>query len=236
MGTAAMDALKYGSYMSGLYGTMAASSTTSTDPTNTTSNSSGGNKSPYMQQELSPKSYNDKGYPESNNGSSTGTTATAGALKGSNYTADSLSRSYFDASRYSEASKSYTPDSLSGGRASSDSPDAMKQQMQMQQQQNDMQQQQPQQQQQQQAMGFNSLQAYYSQHGMGATSNVTPNAAAAAPGSLPPFLPMAAQLSQYSVAASAAASAAAAANTNYSQGTPPGATNSEYRRPLSVLF
>ena len=234
-----MDALKYGSYMSGLYGTMAASSTTSTDPTNTTSNSSGGNKSPYMQQELSPKSYNDKGYPESNNGSSTGTTATAGALKGSNYTADSLSRSYFDASRYSEASKSYTPDSLSGGRASSDSPDAMKQQMQMQQQQNDMQQQQPQQQQQQQqqqAMGFNSLQAYYSQHGMGATSNVTPNAAAAAPGSLPPFLPMAAQLSQYSVAASAAASAAAAANTNYSQGTPPGATNSEYRRPLSVLF
>ena len=151
MGTAAMDALKYGSYMSGLYGTMAVSSTTSTDPTNTTSNSSGGgNKSPYsMQQELSPKSYNDKGYPESNNGSNTGTTAVSASLKG-NYTADSLSRSYFDASRYAaEASKSYTPDSLSGGRASSDSPDAMKQQIQMQQQQNDLQQQ-PQQQQQQQ--------------------------------------------------------------------------------------
>merc|ERR1719384_2750769 len=139
MGSAAMDALKYSNYMSGLYGSMANSSTTTTDPTNTTSNSSGGgNKSPYsMQQELSPKSYNDKGYPESNNGSNTGTTAVSASLKG-NYTADSLSRSYFDASRYAaEASKSYTPDSLSGGRASSDSPDAMKQQIQMQQQQND---------------------------------------------------------------------------------------------------
>ena len=233
MGTAAMDALKYGSYMSGLYGTMATSSTTSTDPTNTTSNSGQpGNKSPYMQQqELSP---NDKGYPESNNGS-----ASSASLKG-NYTADSLSRSYFDAQqRYNEAAaKSYTPDSLNGGRASADSPDAMKQQpmMQHQQQTADLQQQTavPQQQQ----MGFNSLQAYYSQHGMGAaaaaTTNVTPTTAG--PGSLPPFLPMAAQLSQYSVAASAAASAAAAANPNYPQSTPPGGANSEYRRPLSVLF
>ena len=55
---------------------------------------------------------------------------------------------------------------------------------------------------------------------------------------LPPFLPMAAQLSQYSAAASAAASAVAGAGT-YSQGTgPPGsaAASGEYRRPLSVLF
>ena len=233
MGTAAMDALKYGSYMSGLYGTMATSSTTSTDPTNTTSTGQPGNKSPYMQQqELSPT---DKGYPESNNGS-----ASSASLK--NYSADSLSRSYFDASRYNEAAaKSYTPDSLNGGRASAESPDAMKQQQMMQNQQQtaDLQQQTavPQQQQ----MGFNSLQAYYSQHGMGAAAaaganNVTGPNTAPGPGSLPPFLPMAAQLSQYSVAASAAASAAAAANTNYAQSTPPGGANSEYRRPLSVLF
>ena len=80
MGTAAMDALKYGSYMSGLYGSMANSSTSTTDPTNTTSNSNGGgNKSPYMnsQQEMSPKSYDtsSKSYESSNNGVSSVTSA-----------------------------------------------------------------------------------------------------------------------------------------------------------------
>merc|ERR1719464_678631 len=225
MGTAAMDALKYGSYMSGLYGSMANSSTSTTDPTNTTSNSNGGgNKSPYMnsQQEMSPKSY-DTTSKSSNNGVSSVTPAAssiaASGLKGS-YTADSLSRSYFDASRYvQDAKNSYTgsADSMgtSGGgpRASSaDSPDPLKQ-MQMQQQQQ-LQQQQTQQQPQdnnmhQQHMGFNSLQAYYSQHGMGLGSaaqaaqaaqagNMTSSSAGvtgAPAGTLPPFLPMAAQLS-----------------------------------------
>ena len=70
-----------------------------------------------------------------------------------------------------------------------------------------------------------------------ASGNLTSNGVAAGNtvGTLPPFLPMAAQLSQYSVAASAAASAAAAAGTNYSQSTPT-ASGGEYRRPLSVLF
>lgn len=95
MGSAAMDALKYSNYMSGLYGSMATSGTTNTDPTNTTST---GNKSPYSQMQqpqdstatgLSPKSPY-----ESNNGS-----ANSNPLK-SNYSADSLSRSYFDGSRY----------------------------------------------------------------------------------------------------------------------------------------
>lgn len=158
----AMDALKYGSYMSGLYGSMAASSTTNTDPTNTTTSSSG-NKSPYLQPgqtDLSPKSY-DKSYESSNNGSAS-TGAEAGAASGglkSNYTADSLSRSYFDASRaYSEAAtgKSYTPDSMNsaGGRASADSPEAMKMHSNMS---SDLQPQQSQQSQ-QHNMGFNSLQ------------------------------------------------------------------------------
>jgi len=266
MGTAAMDALKYGSYMSGLYGSMANSSTSTTDPTNTTSNSNGGgNKSPYMnsQQEMSPKSYDttSKSYESSNNGVSSVTSAAtsiaASGLKGS-YTADSLSRSYFDASRYvQDAKNSYTgsADSMgtSGGgpRASSaDSPDPLKQ-MQMQQQQQVQQQQQQQQTQQQpqdnnmhqQHMGFNSLQAYYSQHGMGLGSaaqaaqagNMTSSSAGVAgspAGTLPPFLPMAAQLSQYQAAASAAAQAAGSA---YGQSTPT-ASGGEYRRPLSVLF
>ena len=70
-----------------------------------------------------------------------------------------------------------------------------------------------------------------------ASANVG-NGNMASNGALPPFLPMAAQLSQYSAAASAAASAVAGAGT-YSQGTgPPGsaAASGEYRRPLSVLF
>ena len=249
MGSAAMDALKYGSYMSGLYGSMAASSTTSTDPTNTTSNN--GSKSPYLQQhgqDMSPKPYDaSKAYNESNNAAAAASAA-ASSLKG-NYTADSLSRSYFDASRYETAGgpKSYTPDSMaggSGGRASAESPDAMKQ-MQMQQQQPQDSSMQPQ----QHSMGFNSLQAYYSQHGMAAaaSSNMAAGpsvASGSASGTLPPFLPMAAQLSQYSAAASAAASAAVAAGSNYSQSSPSaaaaaaasGAAGSEYRRPLSVLF
>ena len=92
-------------------------------------------------------------------------------------------------------------------------------------------------------MGFNSLQAYYSQHGMGLGSaaqaaqagNMTSSSAGVAgspAGTLPPFLPMAAQLSQYQAAASAAAQAAGSA---YGQSTPT-ASGGEYRRPLSVLF
>ena len=95
MGSAAMDALKYSNYMSGLYGSMANSSTTTTDPTNTTS--TGGSKSPYSQlqqpQETSSTGLSPKSPYESNNG-------TASAPLKSNYSADSLSRSYFDGSRY----------------------------------------------------------------------------------------------------------------------------------------
>ena len=136
-----MDALKYGSYMSGLYSSMAASSTTTTEPTNTSSTSVATSKSPYAK--MSPKSYSDSAYETSNNEAASST-----SLKG-NYTADSLSRSYFDASRSYEA-KSYTPDSMttSGGRASADSPDGMKQMQTMQEQ--------P-----QHNMGFNSLQVSY---------------------------------------------------------------------------
>ena len=94
MGSAAMDALKYSNYMSGLYGSMATSGTTNTDPTNTTST---GNKSPYSQmqpQDSSATGLSPKSPYESNNGS-----ANSNPLK-SNYSADSLSRSYFDGSRY----------------------------------------------------------------------------------------------------------------------------------------
>lgn len=244
MGSAAMDALKYSNYMSGLYGSMAGnSSTTTTDPTNSTS--TGGSKSPYSQLQPQETSISPKSPYESNNG-------TASAPLKSNYSADSLSRSYFDGSRYE--AKSYTPDSMggnSGGRASAESPDAMKQQMHL-----NSQQQNPQtsaeavaassmHQPQQPHMGFNSLQAYYSQ-GMGlaasgtASANVGNGNMASNGAALPPFLPMAAQLSQYSAAASAAASAVAGAGGTYGQGTvPPGsaaASAGEYRRPLSVLF
>ena len=94
MGSAAMDALKYSNYMSGLYGSMATSGTTNTNPTNTTST---GNKSPYSQmqpQDSSATGLSPKSPYESNNGS-----ANSNPLK-SNYSADSLSRSYFDGSRY----------------------------------------------------------------------------------------------------------------------------------------
>merc|ERR1712183_964205 len=104
----------------------------------------------------------------------------ATTLKG-NYTADSLSRSYFDASRYVQDAKSYTPDSMatSGGRASAESPDPTKQiQMQQQGQQQQQTQQQPQDSNiHQHNMGFNSLQAYYSQHGMGLGSATASHAA-----------------------------------------------------------
>lgn len=233
----AMDALKYGGYMSGLYGSAAATSSTTTDPSSTTP----GSKSPYTHQQqqqssqqpagMSPKSYGDqKAYEQSNNSSTT--SVASSALKG-NYTADSLSRSYFDASRYEN--KSFTPDSLggSGGRASAESPDAMKQHQQHQQQlqhQQDMHQ--------QQMGGFNSLQAYYSQGmGLAGTTPAAPAAGGSGNGAhgLPPLLPMAAQLSQYSAAATAAASAAAAASGSYSQSAT-AAASGEYRRPLSVLF
>ena len=73
-----------------------------------------------------------------------------------------------------------------------------------------------------------------------ASANVGNGNMASNGAALPPFLPMAAQLSQYSAAASAAASAVAGAGGTYGQGTvPPGsaaASAGEYRRPLSVLF
>ncbi len=88
----------------------------------------------------------------------------------SQFTADSLSRSYFDVSRYEN--KSFTPDSMTGGRSSADGSSAdpqqqqqqhhaqQQQQQQMQHHQQQQQQQHPQQQQQQQQQGFD-LQAYY---------------------------------------------------------------------------
>ena len=129
----------------------------------------------------------------------------------------------------------------SGGRASAESPDAMKQQMHLSSQQQPQPEASSMHQPQQPHMGFNSLQAYYSQ-GMGLTSGAGPTAASMgngnmpSNGALPPFLPMAAQLSQYSAAASAAASAVAGGTYPQSAAPPAAAGAGEYRRPLSVLF
>lgn len=147
------------------------------------------------------------------------------------YSADSISRSYLEQQRayYESAglknypgynggggqeqqkSGAFTPDSMSG-RQSTESPDIKKQSSIT-----------P-----DPAAQAQALQAYYSQSmGMGQGG-----AAGGQSSSLPPLLPMAAQLSQY-----AASSTAAAASAGYSQPSAAGTTPADYsRRPLSVLF
>ena len=154
----------------------------------------------------------------------------SGAGTKTEYSADSISRSYLEQQRaYYESAglKSYpgyngggqdqksgafTPDSMSG-RQSTESPDIKKQTSIT-----------P-----DPAAQAQALQAYYSQSmGMGQGG-----AAAGQSSSLPPLLPMAAQLSQYA----AGSTAAAAASAGYSQPSAAGTTPADYsRRPLSVLF
>ena len=161
----------------------------------------------------------------------------SGAIK-SSYSADSLSRSYFErsASNGGFEAKSFTPDSMASERASAESPDMkmMKSEAGSA----------------TSASGMDpisaaaaagsfsqqqaALQAYYSQSmaaGLGgsaaaAGSGVMPQSGQPN-GSLPPLLPMAAQLSQYA--------GAAAAGSSYPQTTAASAAG-EYRRPLQVLF
>ena len=163
-----------------------------------------------------------------------------GGLTKTEYSADSLSRSYLEQQRAyyesaglkgypgygdtggnpvgSSKSGAYTPDSLSG-RQSTESPDIKK---------NPSLTPDP-------AAQAQALQAYY---GMGGGQGVMGGAGGhgGQVSSLPPLLPMAAQLSQY------ASSTAAAATAGYSQptaaaGGTAGSGAADYsRRPLSVLF
>lgn len=126
MGSAAMDALKYGGYLtSGLYASTAASSIV--DGTN----SEASNSKPYSQMSPSSKQYLDssKLYGIDGSAMQQHQQQSSSHLKASSYTADSLSRSYFDAVQRAgygqqEPGKSYTPDTTGSGRASADSPDS----------------------------------------------------------------------------------------------------------------
>ena len=148
------------------------------------------------------------------------------------YSADSLSRSYLEQQRayYESAglkgypgygdstakSGAYTPDSLSG-RQSTESPDIKKTSSVT-----------P-----DPAAQAQALQAYYSQSMAGAGGQAM-GAGHGQMSSLPPLLPMAAQLSQYASSTAAAASAGYGQQTTAGTGANQAADYS--RRPLSVLF
>ena len=132
----AMDALKYGGYLtSGLYGSSTGSGLND-------SSSAGDNNSSKAYSQMSPAS---KQYLDSSSKlygleqqhqqqQQQQQQQNASHLKASSYTADSLSRSYFDAvqragygqqqQQQQEPGKSYTPDTTASGRASADSPDS----------------------------------------------------------------------------------------------------------------
>ena len=219
----AMDALKYSGYMSAAgQGLSSLYSGTSSDPSTAL-------KSMYSSTDTS--------------NLSGGVTQDLGQTK-TEYSADSLSRSYLEQQRayyesakgyggggpdrtslgmptgYGDSAKSYTPDSMSG-RQSTESPDIKKTSSVTPDPANQT----------SQAQAFQSqqaaLQAYYSQS-MGmtlpspATSQTQPGSLNTTGGNLPPLLPMAAQLSQY-----------AGSGSSYTQ---PGAAGDYSRRPLSVLF
>jgi len=224
----AMDALKYSGYMSAAgQGLSSLYSGASSDP-------SAALKSMYSSQDtsnLSGGAPQDLGVPQTK----------------TEYSADSLSRSYLEQQRayyesagikgygtdrtglgmptgYGDSAKSYTPDSMSG-RQSAESPDIKKSSETSDPGNQSVAVSSAQAFQNQQA----ALQAYYSQsmglapqpspgsQGVGGTGSLT-----AAGGSLPPLLPMAAQLSQY-----------AGSGSGYPQA---GAAGDYSRRPLSVLF
>ena len=194
-----MDALKYSNYMSAAGpGLSSLYSGSSSDP-------SASLKSMYSGEGGSP-------------GSGSGQTEVGLQASKTEYSADSLSRSYLEQQRaayyetaglkgypgYGESGgKSYTPDSLSG-RQSTESPEMKKSSSSSLTPEHTTAQAQ-------------ALQAYYSQ-----TMQAGP-----ASSSLPPLLPMAAQLSQYATSTTAGYSQASASPSN---------TSDYSRRPLSVLF
>ena len=195
----AMDALKYSNYMSAA-GPGLSSLYSGSDPSTSL-------KSSLMY---------------SGEGGSPGSGQTEVGLQGSKaeYSADSLSRSYLEQQRaayyetaglkgypgYGESGgKSYTPDSLSG-RQSTESPEMKKSSSSSSLTPDPT------------SAQAQALQAYYSQ---------TMQAGPPSSSSLPPLLPMAAQLSQYATSTSA----------GYSQASPSPSNTADYsRRPLSVLF
>ena len=195
----AMDALKYSNYMSAA-GPGLSSLYSGSDPSTSL-------KSSLMY---------------SGEGGSPGSGQTEVGLQGSKaeYSADSLSRSYLEQQRaayyetaglkgypgYGEsAGKPYTPDSLSG-RQSTESPEMKKSSSSSSLTPDPT------------SAQAQALQAYYSQ---------TMQAGPPSSSSLPPLLPMAAQLSQYATSTSA----------GYSQASPSPSNTADYsRRPLSVLF
>lgn len=285
-----MDPMKYNSYLSGLYGCSSSgmTSTTSTPTSAGGDNKSSYNtqlqqqqdhqQQQQQQQELSPKQQY-SGMSGETDGVSQSKASPygmeAGGMGGqhdqqannnhgikTSYSADSLSRSYFDNAMAlkgyndstrgggggqfdsSAANKSFTPDSMGsggGGRASADSPDNMKMPL------ND-----PSSSLQAQQQQFTSqqaaLQAYYSQSmaaqaasmsGMHAGSGALPGSTGAVPsggsGSAAASLPplLPNMAAQLSQYAGAAAAAGAGQYAAQSAGSSSGG---EYRRPLSVLF
>ena len=197
----AMDALKYSNYMSAAGpGLSSLYSGSGSDP-------SASLKSMYSGESGSP-------------GSGSGQTEVGLQAGKTEYSADSLSRSYLEHQRaayyetaglkgypgYGEsAGKSYTPDSLSG-RQSTESPEMKKSSSSSSLTPDPT------------SAQAQALQAYYSQ-----TMQAGPTSS-----SLPPLLPMAAQLSQYATSTTAGYSQAASAS--------PSNTSDYSRRPLSVLF
>ena len=174
------------------------------------------------------------------------TTTTSGAQETkSEYSADSLSRSYLEQQKaYYESAglkgygayggggggetKPYTSEPPMSGRQSVESPDLKKSQeestaaLQSQQQ--------------------AALQAYYSQsmglgQGQGSVGG-QPGSGGGVGQALPPLLPMAAQLSQYAGSAGAGGGGGGGLGGSYSSqaGTNPAASTDYGRRPLSVLF
>ena len=132
-----MDALKYGGYLtSGLYATSASTSLSDGSSADNPNNSkSYSQMSPASKQYLdsSSKLYglDPSGHMQQQQQQQQ-QQQSASHLKASSYTADSLSRSYFDAvqragygqQQLQEPGKSYTPDTTASGRASADSPDS----------------------------------------------------------------------------------------------------------------
>jgi hypothetical protein len=136
MGSAAMDALKYGGYLtSGLYASSASAGLSDGSSADNANNSkSYSQMSPASKQYLdsSSKLYGLDPSGQMQQQLQQQQQQSASHLKASSYTADSLSRSYFDAvqragygqQQLQEPGKSYTPDTTASGRASADSPDS----------------------------------------------------------------------------------------------------------------
>lgn len=252
-----MDPMKYNSYLSGLYcGSTAAASIT--PPSSSSSDLTGvANTKDYSGMEGASTQQQQQSRASPYNSSIEGLSSSHHTGAKSSYSADSLSRSYFDsamglkgygnadtaaqhrlsANGYdTTAAKSFTPDSMGSERAGSADSSDMKMMKAEAGTANPV-----------SVAGqagsidhlsmavaasaagsFSSQQqaalAYYSQS-MAASSGVMGQSGVQANGSLPPLLPMAAQLSQYA--------GAAAAGANYQQSS---GSSGEYRRPMPVLL